>query len=104
MRIFSMLAVFGVIACENTVTLKEPIEESDDIVIQDLDGDGYEGDEDCDDSDASINIDALEVCDGIDNNCDGQVDEGVLNTFFMDQDEDGSVSYTHLTLPTKWIV
>jgi hypothetical protein len=89
MHRFSILLSLGIMACESNVTLKEPVEESDDIVVQDLDGDGYEGDEDCDDSDASINIDALEVCDGIDNNCDGAVDEDVLNTFFMDQDEDG---------------
>ena len=54
-----------------------------------MDGDGYEGDNDCDDNNASINIDAIEVCDGIDNNCDGQVDEGVLSTFFADADGDG---------------
>lgn len=50
-----------------------------------MDGDGYgiagqnsdcpfEGD-DCDDSDASVNPGAQEVCSGVDNNCDGRVDE-----------------------------
>ena len=28
---------------------KAPIEEEDDIIIKDLDGDGYEGENDCDD-------------------------------------------------------
>lgn len=38
---------------------------------------GYvENSDDCDDWDATINPNATEVCDGVDNNCDGQVDEG----------------------------
>ncbi|MFT3772446.1 MAG: MopE-related protein [Minicystis sp.] len=44
---------------------------------------------DCDDQKASINPNALEVCDGVDNNCDGQVDEGVKATFYADIDGDG---------------
>ncbi|HUU04006.1 MAG TPA: MopE-related protein [Myxococcota bacterium] len=38
---------------------------------------------DCDDGDPNINAAAGEVCDGIDNNCDGALDEG------MDDDQDG---------------
>ncbi|MFC1610934.1 MopE-related protein [Myxococcota bacterium] len=49
----------------------------------DLDLDGYcpccaLGD-DCDDDDANAYPGAVEICDGIDNNCNGHTDEGVLN-------------------------
>jgi beta propeller repeat protein len=44
---------------------------------------------DCDDSDAAINPGAIEVCDGADNNCNRQTDEGVKNTYYRDADGDG---------------
>lgn len=47
-----------------------------------------EGD-DCNDSDASIHPDAEELCDGIDNNCNGQMDEGVQTAYYFDGDQDG---------------
>ena len=55
----------------------------------DLDGDGYFGEEDCDDDNPAIHIGATEICDGVDNNCDGQIDEGVLSTYYIDADGDG---------------
>ncbi|HEX9825260.1 MAG TPA: MopE-related protein, partial [Flavobacteriaceae bacterium] len=44
---------------------------------------------DCNDSDANAYPGNTEVCDGIDNNCDGQIDEGVTNTYYADNDGDG---------------
>jgi len=45
---------------------------------------------DCDDNDSNINPDAVEICDNIDNNCDGNVDEGLLNVaYYEDADNDG---------------
>jgi hypothetical protein len=46
----------------------------------DSDGDGYGGQicggADCDDGNAAINPGATEYCDEVDNDCDGQTDEG----------------------------
>lgn len=61
----------------------------DDVQGSDSDGDGFFAD-DCDDTNPNINPGAAEVCDGIDNNCDGQIDEGfVLETYYSDGDMDG---------------
>ena len=44
---------------------------------------------DCDDSNIYIAPNALELCDGIDNNCNDTIDEGVTTTFYLDGDTDG---------------
>jgi len=59
-------------------------DDDDSAASADLDGDGWSvADGDCDDNDASVHPEAPEQCDGVDNNCDGTVDEGV------DDDLDG---------------
>ncbi|MCB9766285.1 MAG: putative metal-binding motif-containing protein [Alphaproteobacteria bacterium] len=56
----------------------------------DVDCDGIPDSEDCAPEDAgNIHTGAEEVCDGIDNNCDGLVDEGVTTTWYPDADADG---------------
>ena len=55
----------------------------------DTDLDGFRGGKDCDETDAAINAGATELCDGIDNNCDGFIDEGVSLFAYLDQDGDG---------------
>jgi hypothetical protein len=45
---------------------------------------------DCNDNNAAIYPGAAEVCDGVDNDCDGQVDEGCgTQRYYMDVDKDG---------------
>ena len=58
----------------------------------DVDGDGFAACEDCEDSVAAINPNAGEVCDGADNDCDGDVDEDDAAdafTWYLDADGDG---------------
>ncbi len=59
-----------------------------DTAAEDADGDGFPAGEDCDDEDAAVNAGAPEVCDGVDNDCDGDIDEGVTNTWYADADGD----------------
>ena len=80
--------------------------ESTTACMQDNDGDGY-GDStptnslvqsglDCDDSDFNIKPTALELCDGVDNNCNNQIDDNPVNgtLYYIDADGDGFGSST----------
>jgi hypothetical protein len=57
----------------------------------DNDQDGFSAEEDCDDNDPLTNPDTPEVCDGIDNDCDGEIDADPVNgeTYYEDADGDG---------------
>ena len=131
----------------------DPVEEE--VIIADADGDGHFEGKDCDDNNSSINIDAIEICDGLitiameklmkkscqyfmlivmvmdlgtpmsmeecegstgfvgnasdcddsdeqsflvqrvhderDNDCNGEIDDGIGQTFYVDSDNDGLV-------------
>ena len=60
-----------------------------DTPLPDADADGYDIEADCDDTNAAIHPGADELCDEVDNNCDGSTDEGVTTTFYADEDRDG---------------
>jgi hypothetical protein len=45
---------------------------------------------DCDDANASVNPGTTEVCNGVDDDCDGSIDEGLIFvTYYVDADGDG---------------
>ncbi|MFP4524437.1 MAG: MopE-related protein [Candidatus Woesearchaeota archaeon] len=74
----------------------------------DSDGDGSDspqcGGSDCDDDNEDVYPGATEVCDGVDNDCDGDVDEGVGYCHEEDPDCTGSVdcdSYDGDSCPTS---
>jgi hypothetical protein len=55
-------------------------------------GPGNPGPGDCDETNAAINPAATEICDGVDNNCDGETDEDSATdaaTWYADTDGDG---------------
>ncbi len=56
----------------------------------DADGDGFSAEDDCNDDDGAVNPGATETCNGIDDDCDDEVDEGVeAGTWYADTDGDG---------------
>ena len=55
----------------------------------DDDGDGYYTPADCDDDDADLHPEKEETCDASDEDCDGEVDEGLTYTQYSDADGDG---------------
>ena len=64
---------------------------------------------DCDDSNASVYPRARELADGLDNNCDGRIDEGLASIrFYIDRDRDGfgdpATSRLELVQPSGYVV
>jgi len=74
----SLLALSALVACE-------PVE----VANLDGDGDGVDAELDCNDANPRVYPGAREVCNGTDDDCDGNVDEDVTQEFWADTDHDG---------------
>ncbi len=103
MRFFIIfLSVFSLISCDTgsdtpksetgSVTTDSgdaPVDTNNQAGPQDRDGDGFY--DDCDDDNAAVYPGATETCDGLDNDCDGQVDDDAIDAtpWYLDADADG---------------
>ncbi|MCK6521229.1 hypothetical protein L6R49_07280 [Myxococcota bacterium] len=78
------LALALLVGCSDKETSDDG-RDTDVPVVEDRDGDGKVGDDDCDDDDSSVYVGADELCDGVDNDCDGELDP----IGYLDVDGDG---------------
>ena len=108
MRSTAFIAVLALAACRSDWKLDTSVPLPDCEYFADGDGDGF-GDPDvvvlgwcseapygavsdatdCDDRDAAINPAAIEACNGLDDDCDGELDEGLEGLWYADGDGDG---------------
>ena len=85
---------------QDAVTLAYINQQLAQVVLDiDNDDDGYtENQGDCDDNNQNLNPDSIEIYDGIDNNCDGAIDENWGTVADIDNN-----SYTYFTYgPQQW--
>ena len=81
--------------CDNSLVDEFENHDNDgqpDCIDEDDDGDGTPDAADCAPLDPAIHPGAAEVCDGVDNNCNGIIDDpdlGGCTTFYLDSDSDG---------------
>ena len=100
MRIFiSVLGILALISCDTDDGTKTetgqvttdsgdaPIDTGNPNTQTDQDGDGFS--DDCDDNNPDVFPGATEFCDGLDNDCDNQVDEDAVDADSWYADVDG---------------
>jgi predicted outer membrane repeat protein len=99
-RVRPITLLLVVAACDSETAIDTNVDDTDagtfvTPIPADADNDGYlnvgTGGADCDDNDYFVNPEATEHCDGIDENCNGDIDEGAIDgtLFYADADGDG---------------
>lgn len=89
MRLLSFVLLLSMFGCTGPTDNTGDDTAGDDTDGVDSDSDGFLDSDDCAPSDPDVNPGAVEICNELDDNCDGTVDEGVTATFFADADGDG---------------
>ena len=91
-----MIALVWVLACRPTVDTGDTVDT--DVVIVDLDGDGSAAADDCDDANPDVHPGATELCNAVDDDCDGLIPgEG-------DVDGDGALDCAACAAAGYWSV
>ncbi|MEC7946683.1 MAG: MopE-related protein [Myxococcota bacterium] len=86
---WSLLPVLALLAACGDKDGDEDTADPGVYLMTDRDGDGYPIGVDCNDDAVRINPGAAERCDGIDNDCDGEIDEDGIDAPFWYADHDG---------------
>ena len=73
------------LACVDGKINPNLLEAEEDVTLSDQDGDGFAPvDGDCDDENASVYPEAVDICDGIDNDCDSTIDEESIQFYWAE--------------------
>ncbi len=84
-----LLTLLAALACRTPPDSGPPDTRDSGPEDVDADGDGHLASVDCDDADPAVFPGAEEICNCVDDDCDGGVDEGVELVFYEDGDGDG---------------
>ena len=82
-----MYSLFLLLLSPACRTAKDSVDTAAPVVDQD--GDGVPEDQDCDDDNPDVGPGAVEICDGLDNDCNGEIDDAAGDLWYLDADGDG---------------
>ena len=86
---FMLTTLFALVGCLDGAEGDSGWRDTAASAVVDGDGDGFPADVDCDDADPARSPDAVDDCDGVDNDCDGAIDEDPVKGLLGYDDKDG---------------